>query len=251
MMKVYARSKQSLLMVLAFIKLFRLDSLVKCSIVSRLNRFAVMVNLCDELSLAHLTNTGRLVDYIAPGKECLCIIVGGPKLKYRLVAVKDVGGYAIVDTITQSKVFEYLLNNNYIPWLPPSCRIKRNFKLGSEIIDYALRCDGDIRLVELKSAVLRVEGSYASYPDCPTVRGRRQINILANHAQSYKPIVVFMASLPNISAFKPYRTGDPEILNVLKYASERGVEFKAISFYLTYDWWVILVNADLPVEIDH
>ncbi len=234
------------------IRLFELKGLIRCSIVSRLNRFVVVIDVGGGLSLAHLTNTGRLVDHVTPGRECLCTAIDGPKLRYRLIAVEDIGGYAVVDTVTQSKVFEYLLNNNYIPWLPPSCEVyKRNFRLGGEIIDYALKCVEDIRLVELKSAVLRVDGSYASYPDCPTVRGRKQISVLANHVENYKPIVVFIASIPNVTAFKPYRVGDPEIIDVLKYSSERGVEFRAISLYLTDDWWVVLVNADLPIKLNH
>lgn len=234
------------------LKLFRLGDLVECRVVSRVNRFVVAVNVRGEHDLAHLTNTGRLLDYLVPGRRGLCAPIGGPRLRYRLVAVEDAGGYAIVDTITQSRVFEHLLSRGLLTWLSPGCGVyRRNFRLGGEVIDYILRCPEGLRLAELKSAVLRIGGSYASYPDCPTARGRRQIRTLADLAQGYRPLVVFIASLPNVSSFRPNRAGDPEIPEVLEYALERGVELRAVSFYLAGDGWVVLASTDLPVELDH
>ncbi len=232
------------------LKLLKLDGLVECRVVGRVGRFVVTVEVGGMSALAHLTNTGRLAEYLVPGRRGLCTTIGGPRLRYRLVAVEDVGGYAIVDTLTQSRVFEHLVSGGLLPWLSPACRVsRRNFRLGSEVVDYALECPEGPRLVELKSAVLRI-GRYASYPDCPTARGRRQVRALADSARVYRPLVVFTASLPGVSAFKPNRSGDPEMPGVLKHALERGVELRAVSFYLADDGWVVLENADLPVELD-
>ncbi len=236
--------------MLGIMKLFRVEDLVECMLIRRLNRFTVEVLINGEVRSAHLTNTGRLNDYIVEGRRGLCAVVGGPKLNYRLMAVEDEGGYAVLDTITQSKVFEYMLGHDLIAWLDSCVLRKRNFRLGGEVIDYLLDCvDGDV-LVELKSAVLRVEGVYASYPDCVSVRARKQIKVLASHANEFKPYVVFMASLPNVVGFKPYCAGDPEILELMRYASRSGVVFKAINAYLDEDFWLVLANSDLPVRFE-
>lgn len=231
-------------------RLFRLDDLTECELIERLNRFTVQVVIGGETCLAHLTNTGRLREYLVYGKEGLCGVIRGSKLKRRLVAVKDVGGYAILDTVTQSKIFEYLLERRLIPWLNECVLRKRNFRLASEVIDYALECVDGLRLVELKSAVLRVGGDYASYPDCPTVRGRRQIKVLADYSSVFKPYVIFVASLPGVTGFKPYCLGDPEIIHVMKYASEKGVTFKALNTYLDMNKWIVLANTDLQVRLE-
>ncbi len=231
-------------------RLFRLDDLIKCELIERLNRFTVRISIGGETGLAHLTNTGRLREYIVRGKEGLCSSIGGSRLKYRLVAVKDVEGYAILDTLTQSKIFEYLLEHGLIPWLAGCSLRNRNFRLGSEIIDYMLGCADGVRLAELKSAVLRVGNDYASYPDCPTIRGRRQIKVLADYSSTFKPYVIFIASLPNVTGFKPYCLGDPEIINIMRYASEKGVMFKAINTYLDLEKWVVLANTDLRVKLE-
>jgi len=232
------------------LKLFKLNNLIKCLLIDRLNRFTVRVVVGGEVSLAHLTNTGRLSEYLISGREGFCSVISGPRLNYRLVAVRDIEGYAILDTLTQSRVFEYLLNHGLIPWLSGCSLRKRNFRLGSEVIDYFLECADGARLVELKSAVLRLGGDFASYPDCPTIRGRRQINALAEYSNVFKSCVVFMASLPNVKSFKPYCLGDPDIPHVMRYASGKGVVFKAINSYLDEEGWVVLGDTDLPVSLE-
>ncbi|MEM4520047.1 MAG: DNA/RNA nuclease SfsA [Sulfolobales archaeon] len=229
-------------------RILRLNDLVRCELVGRLNRFTVQVVVDGKVCPAHLTNTGRLEGCIVRGRSGLCTSIGGPKLKYRLIAVEDVGGYAILDTITQGKVFEQLVTQKLIPWLVKCSMLGRNFRLAGEVIDYVLDCGGALCLAELKSAVLRVD-NYASYPDCPTARGKRQIKTLADYADMFKAYVVFMASLPKVFGFKPFCVRDDNILGVMKYALERGVVFKAINFYLDYDGWVVLSDNDLPVEL--
>ena len=232
------------------LRLLKLNDLIECVLVERLNRFTVKVLIGGETYLTHLTNTGRLSEYITYGRRGLCSFIRGPKLRYRLVAVEDVDGYAILDTLTQSKIFEYMLERRLIPWLAECVVFKRNFRLVSEVIDYLLGCVDGVRLAELKSAVLRVGGNYASYPDCPTARGRRQIKVLADYSSIFKPYVIFMASLPRVTGFKPYCLGDPEIIHVIKYALEKGVTFKAVNTYLDEEKWVILANTDMQVTLE-
>jgi sugar fermentation stimulation protein A len=233
------------------LRVLRLEGLVKASLKGRVNRFTVEVEIDGSPVRAHLTNTGRLEEYLVNGREVLCARINGPRLKYRLIAVKDGDAYAVVDTITQQKVFESLLMENAVPWLRDCRMVKRNFRIGGEVIDYLVKCNGSQRLVELKSSVLRTMDNYASYPDCPTDRGVRQIEVLARYVGEYKPIVVFMAALPGVKGFKPYCKGDPRILEAMRDASAKGVVFKSINIYMVDEsGWIVLENPDIPLMFE-
>lgn len=231
--------------------ILKLENLLECRIEKRVNRFKVEVEVNGEIVGAHLTNTGRLLEYLVRGKHALCMLIDSPRLKHRLVAVEDHNAYAVVDTVTQQKVFEELLARGMIPWLSECIVFKRNYRIQGQVIDYLVECPGGPRLVELKSSVLRTNDNYASYPDCPTERGRRQINVLAEVADEYKPVVVFIAALPGVAGFKPYCRGDPLILNAMRRAAEKGVAFKALNIYMVDETgWIVLNNPDLPVVLE-
>ncbi|MEM0506365.1 MAG: DNA/RNA nuclease SfsA [Thermosphaera sp.] len=232
-------------------RILKLENLLECKVKRRVNRFTVEVEVNGKTAGAHLTNTGRLSEYLVRGKRGLCALIDSPRLKYRLIAVEDQFAYAVVDTLTQQRVFEQLLAQGMIPWLSKCELFKRNFRVRGEVIDYLVKCPGISRLVELKSSVLRVQGIYASYPDCPTERGRRQINVLADVAAEYKPAVVFVAALPGVVGFKPYCSGDPFIFDVMKKATEKGVLFKAFNIYMVDETgWIVLERPDLPVVLE-
>ncbi len=89
------------------------------------------------------------------------------------------------------------------------------------------------------------------YPDCPSARGRRHIRGLTEHARTGgNAIILFIAALPGVKAFKPYRAGDPELYELLLEAEELGVVVKALNIiYDTGISTIRLIDADLPVEL--
>ena len=91
----------------------------------------------------------------------------------------------------------------------------------------------------------RLEKHYAMYPDCPTLRGRRHVQELTNLAsRGGLATIVFVAALSDIEAFKPNRSGDPEIPPLLRKAQETGVMVKAIGIH--YDPKTSIVYLDDP-----
>jgi len=189
---------------------------------------------------------------LVSGKRGFCHKIRGAKLNYRLFAVEDGFLAAVVDTVLQQKVFEYLVANNQIPWLRGCKIVKRNPKLESEVIDYALTCNNELLYAELKSAVLRVNGVYAGYPDCPTIRGRKQIAALIEYVKrGGNALLIFIAGLPGVVAFKPYSGGDFIVARLIREASQYGVVTKAIALYYDPVYKKIAVyNTDLPVNLD-
>lgn len=224
--------------------LLELPPPIERKVARRLNRFVVELETGEK---AHINNTGRLSDLLAPGRTCYCLPKTGGSTRLRLVAVEDERGAALVDTRLQMVAFERALEMGKLPWAP--CRVVgRNPRLGSSTFDYLLECRGELVYAELKSAALR-DGCYAAYPDCPSLRGRRHIEELAKLAQrGGRALIVFVAALPGVCAFKPYERGDPRIPVLLREAASKGVIVK--SFSLHYEpsaSVVVLDSAEIPV----
>jgi len=222
-----------------------------CRIIRRVNRFKVLVEVNGATVHAYINNTGRLSEFLVGNRKAYCLWRHRPgKTRLRLFAVHDIRGLAaLIDTKLQMESFEKLIEVQRIPWLRNCIRVKRNPRLGSSVLDYLLECNGEKIYVEVKSAVLRGNHKYAMYPDCPTLRGRRHIHELTTHVErGGRGLIVFIAALPGVEAFKPYGEGDPEIPVLLRKAWEKGVSIKAINIY--YDpgnRQIVLANPDLPV----
>lgn len=230
--------------------LINISGAVECTILERINRFTVEISQGGSKTRAYLCNTGRLTDYLKRGSKGFCTAQTRGKLALRLFAVLDVGGAAIVDTQLQMQAFERAVMLGLIPWLSGWEIAKRNVKLYGSTIDYLFKAYGNQLFLEVKSAVLR-EDSLALYPDCPSPRGQRHIDALTRFAEAGgMGVILFVAALPGVNGFKPYRKGDPKIAELLKRAAASGVAIRALSMHFCPENSAIhLDDPTLPVEI--
>ena len=97
----------------------RYDSMSFFEIIKRVNRFVVLVKDTEGQYLSHITNTGRLLDLIIPGNQCLRIPPKKPaKTKIRLVGMPISKTKAVpIDPSEQSRSFVNAVKLNLIPWL--------------------------------------------------------------------------------------------------------------------------------------
>ena len=235
-------------------KVLRLGRVKEAFFVKRLNRFVVEAELADGSRIQCLnTNTGRLHDILTPGAKLLCSPKTGGRTSHRLLAASFDKGVSIVDTWSQMKVFEHLVENSVLAWLGECTISKKAPRVESSVLDYLLECDGEQVFVEVKSAVLRHERRYAGYPDCPTDRGVRHLKLLSAITQEGgRALLVFIAALPGASAFKPYVRGDPRIAEALEHAVSKGVEVRAVGLEGVVEGgflWAVLYSANLPVVL--
>jgi sugar fermentation stimulation protein A len=232
-------------------RLIRIENAKECSIIERLNRFVVTIAIEGIDYPAHITNTGRLSEFMIKGQKAFCFRTHHQgKTDFRLFAIDESRLGALIDTQLQMKAFEQALERNLIPWLAGCRMLRRNALLGASRIDYLLECDGKEVYLEVKSAVLR-EGVYAMYPDCPSERGRKHIPELADHVQNGgEGILLFMAALPHVTTFKPNKAADTKLYDALKEAHALGVEVRAIGvYYNPHDAWLYLYNPDLEINL--
>ncbi len=232
-------------------RLMRVKAPQECRIIERLNRFVVVIEVNGIAHRAHLTNTGRLAEFMIPGREAFCFRTHhGGATDYRLFAIEECGLGAVIDTWLQMDAFEAAVKRQLIPWLK-ECQLRgKNAPLGASRIDYLLACPRGAWYLEVKSAVLR-DGPYALYPDCPSERGRKHIRALTAHVRAGgRGTLVFMAALPGVRAFKPNSAADQKLYELLREAYATDVEVRALGlYYHPEDGWVYLYADDLKVEL--
>ncbi len=232
-------------------KILKLENLEACRIVRRLNRFVVEIKTKGgTYDLASINNTGRLQEFLVYGKTGYCLKRERPgKTGYRLVAIEDAGAGALIDTNLQMKSFEVVLEKGYIPWLKGYRIVKRNPRINKSMLDYLLVKDGKEIYLEIKSAVLR-KGNMASYPDCPSERGRRHIRELIEIAGEKGAMILFISGLRGVKGFIPNDDADPEIGYLLNVASEKNVEIKSISMHIDLSLnSIVLENPNMRVYL--
>lgn len=233
------------------VPLFLIENARESRIVERLNRFVVRVDIQGNSHRAHINNTGRLLEYMVRGQKAYCLPYSHPKkTEFRLFAIKEGDSGALIDTQFQMRAFEKAVLAGFIPWLEGYRIIKRNARLGSSLIDYLLESRRKPLYCEIKSAVLRKK-SFALYPDCPSLRGQRHIREITSWTEKGgQGIIVFMAALSHVEAFRPNRSADPVIHELLVKASKIGVQLKAIQLrYDPVEAAVCLLDPDLPVVL--
>jgi len=226
---------------------------LECTVLERVNRFVVRIMIDGRESLAHTNNTGRLKGYLERGVSARCIEKRGGKTRYRLVAVSDPvirdHRYALIDTWIQMKGLEKSLEQGLLPVLT-GCSVKRrNPRVGESLLDYELSCQDRELYIEIKSAVQRIDHTIASYPDAPSLRGRRHLwEIVGLLEKNIYAGVVFIAGIPSVDAFTPNDTIDPVIRELLKEIRKRGGLIAGISMYYdTVKEAVVLENNDLAI----
>ena len=213
-------------------ELLKLSSPIRCKILERVNKFKAKIEFDGRIEYAHINNTGRLREHLIRGKTGFCLRFEKPKkTKYRLFSI-EVDGYGVlIDTWIQGKAFERSLDLKLIPWLKGYRIIKRNVRLNKSIIDYLLRRGDEETYLELKSAVQRIDG-YASYPDAPSIRARRQLRDLIRYVEDGgRATIVFMIGLRDVIGFRPNKDVDLEIHKLLLRGSQIGLEIRAIGVY--------------------
>jgi sugar fermentation stimulation protein A len=63
-------------------------------------------------------------------------------------------------------------------------------------------------------------------------------------------VILSIAALPDVEAFKPSRAGDPELCDLLIKAQSTGVDIKALALvYTLRDTLIYLYHQDLPIEL--
>ncbi|MGQ9747648.1 MAG: DNA/RNA nuclease SfsA, partial [Candidatus Caldatribacteriaceae bacterium] len=197
--------------------------------------------------LLSLNNTGRLEEILKEGHEIFFVPHENHKTKGKLIAVQGSGGLCLVDTALHMRAFEVAFEQKFFSWLSLWQGYRRNPRFQKIVLDYLFFGDQKMAYGEIKSALGR-RGQLALYPDAPTERGRRHLQLLMELSrQGLDTFIIFAVASPGTVGFTPWKERDREIAELLEKAHLEGVTIKAFSLSIREDGKIFLDNADFPV----
>lgn len=228
----------------------RINNMSPYRIVRRTSRFSVMVTDGKAQYMAHLTNSGRLLDLVYPDRWCLCIPKKPAKTTLRLVGVPVSKRWVVlIDSGEQSKAFVSAARAGLISWLTEWSISGSEVNCGESRIDLEIRKGSSTGYIEIKSAAMLIGKHTGSFPDCPTIRGRKHVTTMRRLATDHRCIILFLVQHPKAVCFSPNIEGDPIFAAELSKAVQDGVEVRAVKTCLGLDGNVALFNCNLKCHI--
>ena len=200
--------------------------LVPARFLSRLNRFAAVVNLNGTETLVHVANSGRMRELLVLGNVCWLRPAQGDhrKTAYDLALV-DIG-HTLVSA--DARLPNYLVRRAFLEGQLTQfssyheCHPEVTY--GESRLDLALRGSIGTCFVETKSVTL-VEDGASLFPDAPTTRGRKHVfSLMSALAEGHRAAVVFVVQRDDAKFFRPHDDADPNFGHALRQAVENGVE---------------------------
>lgn len=225
------------------------EAIIKAVLLHRPNRFVVHLSVNGRESGASLPNPGKLGELFVPG-AILYLEKMRPEVKYpfRVIAVESFSGEVIMlDTHTNNRIAEYLVNSSLIPSLRGYTVKKREVTVGHSRFDLLLEnSESELLYCEIKSCTL-FGGALAMFPDAVTSRGKRHVEELAAMSdRGIKTAVVFIVQSLNIQYFVPDYHTDPDFSETL-YKNRN--KLKIIAIRAGWNDQLSLTTADTEVPI--
>ena len=185
---------------------------LKCArFVTRLNRFAALMQVEGEETLVHVVNSGRLHELLRPENPMLIAPAYGThrKTTYDLVLV-EVGGVLVsADATVPNVLVKEAIEGGRLPELAEFEHLTREAYMGSSRADILLSGRAGQCYVEVKSVTL-VEDGVGLFPDSPTARGTRHILSLQQSVEEgHRAAVFFVIQRPDARWFSPNQAADP------------------------------------------
>ena len=223
------------------------NSLIKGKLIKRYKRFFADVEVNNKLITAHCPNTGSMLGLLNQGNEVWVSKNDNPKrkLKYTLEMIKSNKKIIGVNTHRANRIVEHGLHNKLIKEFISIKNIKPEFKY-SDDTRFDFLCDK--YLIEVKNVTLNRENEIAEFPDAITSRGSKHLKKLTESIKlGYKPYVLFLIQIENISKFRIAKDIDSDYYNNFIEAKKKGLNFIAYKCKLSSKEIVI----EKKILIDH
>lgn len=199
----------------------------------RLSRFSARVLWRGQEVLAHVPNSGRLRELLAPGVRARVRPGGGPKTACRLMMVEHEQAWALIDAHLTNDIMEYAVQAGWL--MPDPFDLHREVRYAGSRLDLGCRNAEGVHLVEAKCVTL-VQDGLALFPDAPTERGTRHLRELASAQRAgLNGHIAFFVQQPGARAFAANRVMDPAFADALGQAAAAGVKVHVIQCRIAPD----------------
>ena len=223
------------------------NSLIKGKLIKRYKRFFVDVEVNNKVITAHCPNTGSMLGLLDKGNQVWISKVDNPKrkLKFTLEMIKSNKKIVGVNTHRANRIVEHGLKNKLFKEFLYVKNIKPEFKF-SDDTRFDFLCDNI--LIEVKNVTLNRDNGIAEFPDAITSRGSKHLKKLVESIkQGYKPFVLFLIQIENISKFRIAKDIDSDYYKNFLEAKKKGLNFIAYRCKLNSKEIVI----EKKIKIDH
>ncbi len=224
------------------------NSLIKGKFIRRYKRFFADVEVNNKVVTAHCPNTGSMLGLLNKGNEVWISKADDPKrkLKFTLEMVKSNKKIVGVNTHRANRIVEHGLQNKLFKEFAYVKNIKAEFKYSNDT-RFDFLCDK--YLIEVKNVTLNRKKNISEFPDAVTSRGSKHLKKLTESIKhGYKPFVLFLIQIQNISEFRIAKDIDSDYYNNFINAKKNGVKFVAYRCKLSSK--EIVIEKKIKIEHD-
>ncbi len=224
------------------------ETLIPARIVRRENRFAALVEVGGRPVLAHVANTGRLVELMRPGRVAYLVPVRLPSRKtaYDLLLV-DVGGALVsADARLPPVLVAEAIVEGRIAGFSAGCAVRHEVPIGRSRVDLMVETPGGPHAVETKSVTLVVDGC-GRFPDARTARGAKHADELAGLARAGRPATIaWVIQRHDAGCLVVDGEADPTFRAAAGRAGSAGVALRAFRCQVSLE--EIAIEGEVPVR---
>jgi sugar fermentation stimulation protein A len=226
--------------------------LIEATILKRYKRFLADVDMGKESITAHVPNTGSMQSCWEPNWKCALSLSSNPKRKmpYTLELISNGDTWIGVNTANANKLAKIWLTENLIPELSGYESVIPERKIGDSRVDFYLEKHPTLPpcYVEVKNVTLKLDG-LAQFPDSVSERGQKHLRELMKIRKSgLRAAMLYIVQREDVHAFKAASSIDPTYSQLLKEASELGVEIYVYQCQMGLE--SLTLKRSLPFELE-
>ena len=191
----------------------------------RVNRFSCRVKMGDKEERVYLPNSGRLKELLVPGRKVLLNPATNRQRRtgYDLTLVALENTLVSADSRIPNQLVSRALRAGTLPEFDHYTHFQTEPRVGNRRLDFLLERDNQRCLLEVKSVTL-VRLGRAFFPDAPTLRGRRHLELLTQAKKAgQEAAILFVVQREDAQDFSPNDEADPQFGHTLRQAAEQGV----------------------------
>ena len=222
------------------------STLIKGKLIKRYKRFFADVEVNNKILTAHCPNTGSMLGLLKKGNQVWISKANDParKLKFTLEMIKSNKKIIGVNTHRANRIVEHGLRNKLLKEFKNVKNIKPEFKYSNDT-RFDFLCDN--YLLEVKNVTLNRSEDIAEFPDTITSRGTKHLKKLTESIRhGYKPYVLFLVQIQNISKFRIAKDIDSDYYNNFIYAKKNGLKF--IAYRCKLNSKEIIIEKKIKIE---
>lgn len=197
-------------------------------LIQRYKRFLAEIHLPDgQIVTAHCPNSGSMKGCNIPGNQVMLSLHDRPqrKLKYTWEMIQVNGSWVGINTNLTTKLVIEAIKANGIKELQGYQTIQAEVRVSAHSrLDLLLSGPAGRCFIEVKNVTL-LDGQTARFPDAVTLRGQKHLSELIDLVRNgERAIIFFVVQREDAKSFAPADDIDPDYAQLLRKASDHGVE---------------------------